>query len=442
MKPYEIIQSLEATNSRNTKEDILSSAADSIWHESHDEFFAGCKLALDPHITFFVQQIPTEAAGDGLPFSEFVKAADALATRSVTGNAAKALIDDLRSKADSIQWSHWYRRILLKDLKCGVTEKTINKVLKSRKLSDYIIRTFNCQLAHDSSDHQGYMTGEKIIETKLDGVRVIAILTPSGCTLYSRTGKVLNNFNHIAKAIENLPYAKASASNSSWGGIVFDGEVMSASFQDLMKQLYRKDHVDAADSVFHMFDALPLHDFLAGRSSEKLVDRIAALKTLLIDSDPCLQSLDQEFVDLGTENGQKKFAEINRAAIDAGFEGIMIKDPISPYECKRSNSWLKLKPFLDLSLTIDSFEEGTGKNTGKLGAFQCSGVENGKQISVSVGSGYTDEQRDQFWGNRDDLVGHIIEARADAITQNQDGTYSLRFPRFLRFRGREAGEKL
>ena len=47
-----------------------------------------------------------------------------------------------------------------------------------------------------------------------------------------------------------------------------------------------------------------------------------------------------------------------------------------------------------------------------------------------------------FWDSRSDVVGQIVEVRADAITQNQDGTYSLRFPRFLRFRGFEVGEKL
>jgi hypothetical protein len=39
-------------------------------------------------------------------------------------------------------------------------------------------------------------------------------------------------------------------------------------------------------------------------------------------------------------------------------------------------------------------------------------------------------------------VGQIVEVRADAITKNQDGSYSLRFPRFLRFRGFEIGEKI
>jgi DNA ligase-1 len=40
------------------------------------------------------------------------------------------------------------------------------------------------------------------------------------------------------------------------------------------------------------------------------------------------------------------------------------------------------------------------------------------------------------------VVKQIAEVQADAVTQNQDGTYSLRFPRFKSFRGFEPGEKL
>ena len=47
-----------------------------------------------------------------------------------------------------------------------------------------------------------------------------------------------------------------------------------------------------------------------------------------------------------------------------------------------------------------------------------------------------------YWNSRDALIGHLVEVRADAVTQNQDGTYSLRFPRFKTFRGFEPGEKI
>ena len=64
------------------------------------------------------------------------------------------------------------------------------------------------------------------------------------------------------------------------------------------------------------------------------------------------------------------------------------------------------------------------------------------QAGASIGSGFSDDQRKEIWTHRKDAMGMIAEVKADAVTQNQDGTYSLRFPRFLRFRGFKAGEKL
>ena len=122
----------------------------------------------------------------------------------------------------------------------------------------------------------------------------------------------------------------------------------------------------------------------------------------------------------------------------------MIKDPNAVYECKRSVSWLKQKPFIEVSLTVTAIEEGTGKNEGKLGALICEGIDDGKTIKVNVGSGFTDDIRDDIWRNQDTVVGQVVEVRADAATRSQDSedTYSLRFPRFLRFRGFAKGEKI
>ena len=72
------------------------------------------------------------------------------------------------------------------------------------------------------------------------------------------------------------------------------------------------------------------------------------------------------------------------------------------------------------------------------------GKDMDKFIKTNVGSGLTDADRATFWKAKNKLIGQIVEVRADAITQNQDtkDEWSLRFPRFLRFRGFEIGEKL
>jgi DNA ligase-1 len=101
-----------------------------------------------------------------------------------------------------------------------------------------------------------------------------------------------------------------------------------------------------------------------------------------------------------------------------------------------------MKPFIEVSLEVVDVEEGTGKNEGRLGALVLEGVDDGQAIRVNCGSGFSDSDRTEFWANRDSLNRQIVEVRADAVTQNQDGTYSLRFPRFLRFRGFAAGEKI
>jgi DNA ligase-1 len=157
---------------------------------------------------------------------------------------------------------------------------------------------------------------------------------------------------------------------------------------------------------------------------------------------PNVTCLANELVDLDTDAGQLRYKEINAQAVAGGYEGIMIKNPEAGYECKRSVAWLKLKPFIEVSLEVTDVEEGTGRNVGRLGAIVCQGVDDGKSIQVNVGSGFSDSDRDIYWTSRDSLLGQIVEVRADAVTQNQDGTYSLRFPRFLRFRGFEVGEKL
>jgi DNA ligase-1 len=227
--------------------------------------------------------------------------------------------------------------------------------------------------------------------------------------------------------------------------MVLDGEVMSSSFQDLMKQVHRKSDVQSKDAVLNLFDMVTLEEFELGKSDtnqENRSEQVYKWHKVNKDALPSVAVVGHELVDLDTPEGQKRYKEINAQAIAGGYEGIMLKDPEAGYECKRSVAWLKLKPFIEVSLAVVAVEEGTGKNVGKLGALVCEGEDDGKRIRVNVGSGFTDSDRDNFWSSRDSLSGNIVEVRADAVTQNQDGTYSLRFPRFKGFRGFVAGEKL
>ena len=443
---YNIIKELEADNSRLAKEVILKREAVA----NNTELFDGIRIALDSYITFGVKKVPIHGGpdGQGLPWDAFAALATYLYKRELTGHAARDAIELAMSAATQDEWNYWYRRILIKDLRCGVSEKTVNKVLKGTTIPK--VPVFEVMLAHDGANHEKKISGKKQLEPKLDGVRCITIIDyeMKTVTQFTRNGKLLENFSHITDALRQFI-------DDFGRSYVIDGEVVSKSFQDLMKQVHRKDDVKATDAKLAAFDILPLSEFLSGKSVMGQSRRSKLLKTFepvfakastwsALNGNSIVEIVDTKQVDLDSLVGELEFRQYNKDAIEAGYEGIMIKDPDAVYECKRSTSWLKQKPFIEVSLTVVDTEEGTGKNVGKLGALICEGVDDGKKIVVNVGSGFTDLEREEFWQDKASMLGQIVEIRADVITQSQDNAdiWSLRFPRFLRFRGFVAGEKL
>lgn len=433
--PWDIISELESDNSRLFKESVILREAEA----NNTQFFTGVKFALDNLITFGVKKVPvkTDNSGVGLGEDSFLFTLEQLRTRKLTGNAALACIDNMMSIATKDQWNNWYRRILIKDLRCGVSDKTINKAV-GKTHAEYSVPVFSCQLAHDGNNHESKISGIKMVQNKLDGVRVLTVVYPDGnVNQFSRNGKELLNFDHIKKAFSKIAHSFSEP-------MVFDGEVMSSSFQDLMKQVHRKEDVNSSDAVLYLFDILPLDSFLKGihpQTQEFRTDRLESIYDYFYSHlHPHVRVLGSDTINLDTFQGLEEFESINRSAIQNGFEGIMLKDPDAFYECKRTTSWLKIKPYIEVTLTVVSTEEGTGKNQGMMGALVCEGYDDGKFIQVNVGSGFTEPQRKDFWDCKVD--GYQIEVRADAITQNQDGSYSLRFPRFKTFRGFVKGEKM
>lgn len=434
-QPQVIIQQLEADNSRLAKEEILQKAADA----NLTEFFDGLRMALDNLYTFGVKQVPIkdEDNGQGLSWDNFLELADSLYRRKLTGHAARDAVKLAMDVATKDQWNDWYRRILIKDLRCGVSEKTVNKVLKKSSIAP--VPVFECMLAHDGANHETKITGKKILQPKLDGVRAITVVDYESrtVTMYTRNGKVLENFTHITEYLEKFI-------DEIGRSMVFDGEVVSSSFQTLMKQVHRKSDVQAQDARLCLFDVIPLVEFKAGKSVMAQKRRVQFLNNFanIFKDSGFIEIIPQIEVNLDEFLGEVEYRDYNKKMVEEGFEGIMIKDPEAKYECKRSTAWLKQKPFIEVSLPIIEVEEGTGRNVGRLGAFVCEGMDDNKSIRVNVGSGFTDSQRRDFWESRDTVLNQVIEVRADAVTQNQDGTYSLRFPRFIRFRGFKAGEKI
>jgi DNA ligase-1 len=444
LKPHAVVTKISHTSSRNAKIDILTQEA----LAENTELFEGLRYAFDALITFGVKKIPTfsKITRDykELPWEDFKIVLEKLRNREATGHDARDLIHDAMMQSNGPQWDEWYRKILLKDMKAKFTESSVNKALKaagSKFAKKHVIPVFEVQLATDSNKVPQKMKGKKRIESKLDGTRVITIAFPSGLVQqFSRNGIAIENFPAIVSQFEKIATKLTEP-------VVFDGEIMSGKFQDLMKQLKRKKNVQTNDAVLNLFDVLPLAEFLQGRSKFTQMQRSAVLEAFYEknkDIMPNVAILDYEIVDLDTTEGRKRFEEINRAAIEAGLEGLMIKDMDAVYECKRGFNWLKLKPVISVDLTIVALEAGEEekKFENTLGALVCEGYDGDKFIRVNVSNVGEESNRDKFWKNPDLLIGQVVEIHADAITKSESKDhYSLRFPRFERFRGFEIGEK-
>ena len=219
MEPWKIIELLRSDNSKLFKQDILSQ------HMDNPEFVAGLKKALTPLITYGVQSVPNAELlgedGDGLTWIDFEQLLYNLETRTLTGHAARDAIVVAMEKSSVDQWNNWYRPILLKDLKAGFSERTVNKVQKGT------IPVFGCMLARDGAKEEKKLVGDVIIENKYDGVRCIAIVQNNTAVLHSRNGKVFPNFPHIEEAL----------SKPEFNNMVFDGEIMSDNFDVKKYQL-------------------------------------------------------------------------------------------------------------------------------------------------------------------------------------------------------------
>lgn len=439
MNNSEIIKLIESSNSRLFKESIILEQM----KKGNDIFFKGLSFAYNKLLTFGVKQLPVaEKNGQGLDWIEFSKICEKLIKRELTGYAARDQIIILKDKSHKDEWNFFYRRILQKDMRCGLSERTVNNVAKKNNYEQYVIPVFSCQLAQDCELHKKKLNGKKSLEVKLDGVRAVTVIYPSGkIDMFSRNGKELNNFNHIKDEI-----SKTFNISSIKEALVLDGEIVSDDFQTLMKQIHRKKSSQNKDAKLFLFDLLPLEYFKKGIYEKSYFSRIEELKKIherFFVQSHVINIIDSVNVDLDTEKGEIEFKNFNKNSIINGYEGIMIKDPESFYECKRSTTWLKSKPFIEISLEVKDYEEGTGRNKGKLGAIIAEGIDEDKNFKTNVGSGFTDLQRKEFWEDKDKLIGQIIEIRADSISKSQDGeNWSLRFPRFKSFRGFDKKEKL
>lgn len=305
-----------------------------------------------------------------------------------------------------------YKMMILQDLKLGVNVSTINKAIPN------LIPVWEIQLAKSYKDHKNKVNGEFWISTKLDGFRVCGYHKNGKVKLISRQGKLIEGLVEIEKDI--LKYIPE--------GVVIDGELLAEGvsneevYKATSKIVSTKDEIKTGVK-FNIFDWFFLYEMESKKSLISYAERRAWLDELIVDG-----SLEVVKI-LYRGKDTNKISELLQEVRNKGEEGLMI-NLNKPYQFKRTDALLKVKEFSTMDLRIVDAEEGEGNFKGMLGAF----VVEFKDNLVKVGSGYTLEERQEFWDNKDKYIGRILEVQYFEVTKNEQGKESLRFPTFKTIR--------
>jgi DNA ligase-1 len=286
-----------------------------------------------------------------------------------------------------------------------------------------------------------------VVDDKYDGVRTQVHKQGDRVELYSRTfDRVTDRFPELLPALREIP-----------GSFVLDAEVLSFAdgraipFTDFQTRLGRK--VVPEELARELPATLVVFDLLE-RDGEPFLDRLlteraAALRALPL-APPLLLARSRELDLSGPALVAALDAEFALAR-ERGNEGLMVKDPRSPYRPgRRGMEWLKVKRALrTLDVVVTSVEWGHGKRAGVLSDYTFA-VRDGARLR-NVGkaySGLTDreiaEMTEHFKVHTVEDFGRmrvvepntVIEVAFDQIQRSDrhDSGYAMRFPRIVRLR--------
>lgn len=304
-----------------------------------------------------------------------------------------------------------YTKIATKNLKIGITAKTINKIFGKG-----FIPEFEVMLADKYPKHEDKVK-KFIITEKMDGCRGVIIKENGETTIFSRQGQKINGLVDIeneAKLLpDNMAYDGELLLRNDWG--LDSADLYRATVKEVRKDGIKK------NVEFHTFDMLPIDEFKNGKSKLGCYDRKVKLHKTVEDLGlQWIKNVDMLYVG----EDKKVIYELLDKVEKEGKEGLMINIFNGKYECKRTRQLLKLKTMQTVDLKIVGFEEGTNKYEGKLGRLN---VDYKGQI-LGVGSGFSDEERVEIWNNQDKYLGRICEIQYFEESKNQQGGTSLRFP--------------
>lgn len=340
---------------------------------------------------------------------------DNLSQRNVTGHNAIGAVNSFVNVYP--EYKELILNLIDKDLKTRAGASLINKVKPNH------IPEFDVALAQKyEPEFCDFKNETWYASRKLDGCRCIVVVNEHGvATAWSRQGKQFETLDKVLADIEQLGFVNT----------VFDGEICivdalgNENFSDIMKEIRRKDHT-IQNPKYIMFDMLTLDEFNTKTSTRLLHERLTALKNIDVNKFNTLDILSQEIVyDIDVFNSWQDGAATNH------WEGFMLRKN-HEYEGKRSKNLLKVKQFHDAEYVVKSIEVGPfriiedGKEHEEIVLSNV--VIEHKGYDVSVGSGFSLEQRREFYKDPRKIMGAEITVQFFEETTNKQGGISLRFP--------------
>ena len=309
----------------------------------------------------------------------------------------------------------FYTKLLAKTLRLGVTAKTVNKVIPG------LIPEWEVQQAYPIDKYPLKEGTWFALTQKLNGVRA----TFYKGRLYARSGVPYEGLDHIVDILTRKEFA----------GLVFDGELTLLDKGYLSdNEAFRKatgiinsDVDDKTCICYTIFDLVNTPEFecdkcvMTYKARRPALDAVAGLL-----SDNHVRVLPVLYMGID----QSKIPELLEQMVKEDKEGLMVNLDV-PYKRKRHNGILKVKQFYTMDLPIIECKEGTGRLAGTLGAF----ILDYQGKPVRVGSGFSDEQRAEFWSRRNELPGTLCEVKYKEVSSDKKTkAHSLQFPIFVMLR--------
>ena len=428
---YQLIKEIASDNSKLHKEAVIRREA----LAGNNDFFAGLRYALDNIDTFGVKKVPMlyDAPGKGLPFAEFKILADKLIKRELTGGAATQAISDAMWKATNREWNGWYRLILLKDLKAGFSESTVNKAIKDTH-PQWVIPTtpyMRCTLPAKSNMEEWDWDKGIYSQTKADGMfSNVNVREDSYVWVTSRGGTL---FPAGVLGIEDQIAATFKKGTQTHGeltiyidGVLQAREIGNGIFNSLLKGGSLE---PGQQVVYDCWDQIPLSAALPkGKYAVTYDNRISDLQTQI-------HAANQPHIRLTETRIVKSMAEAlvhykeHRAR---KLEGTILKTPELLWKDGTSKDQVKMKEEIDVELKVIGFNPGKGKNADTFGSIQC---QSECGLLEANFSGFEDDMRKAIWADRLNWPGKIITGRSNSLLApskgKKNGLWSLFLPRFI-----------